>query len=177
MAAPTPHEYDGKVRHLSSPTARLAGFVLMAVGGAAVVSALLDLIRAEATWLQLASGPVLLGVGFLMVSSYEGITLNTRTRRYRNYTWMAGFRRGEWLHLPTVTRILVSPFNSAYVLRDGIAPGMTVQQHGLYRVLLSVENSRVGIVAAIAKQNEALAKAERLSQLLAVELSSTLKAG
>jgi len=168
-------QYDGRVKYLFPSTARFAGYVVLGLGGLALLNTLAELFLGEVTVLQLLSGPLFLGLGYVMLTSYEGITLDARTRRYRNYNWIAGFRQGEWVHLPEVVRITVSPYNSAYVVNDAIAPSMTVQQRGLYRVLLSIENSRVGIIAAIEKQDKALAKAELLEQVFGVEVLSTLK--
>ncbi|MCC2546671.1 hypothetical protein LJY25_09480 [Hymenobacter sp. BT175] len=168
-------QYDGRIRYSSSPAARLAGFALMVTGGLAMLSSLVGLLSSGVTFLRLLAGPSVVLVGFLMVSSYEGITLDARTKRYRVYQWILGFRHGEWQALPNVVRVTVSPFNAAYVMNDAIAPSMTVQRQGLYRVLLSIENARIGIIAAIARQDQALEKAARIASLFGVEVTSTLQ--
>ncbi|WP_133272201.1 hypothetical protein [Hymenobacter radiodurans] len=157
-------------------TARFAGFVFLGLGGFILLTSVAGLLSGEVTLIQLLAGPICLALGYAMVTSYEGITIDARTKRYTNYNWVAGFRQGEeWLHLPEVVRITVAPFNAAYVMNDSIAPSMTVQERGLYKVLLSIQNSRVGIIAAIEKQDQALIKAENLKQILGVEIASTLR--
>ncbi len=167
--------YDGLIKPLFPSAARFVGSILLGLGVFALFSTAASLISGEFTLLQLVSGPLCLALGYIMVTSYEGITLDARTRRYRNYNWIAGFRQGEWIHLPEVVRITVSPFNAAYVVSNAIAPSITVQQRGLYRVLLNIHNSRIGIIAAIQKQDKALEKAALLKQVFGVEVESTLR--
>ncbi|RSK44283.1 hypothetical protein [Hymenobacter perfusus] len=174
MASISSRSYDGKVKYLFSPAARIAGYVLVGFGMLAFLQTMYGFATDGVTFIQLLSGPACLLVGYIMLSSYEGITLDAQTRRYRTYNWLLGFRQGEWVHLPAIMRVSVAPFNAVYTLHDSIAPSMKVQQHGLYRVLLSVENSRIGIIAAIDKQEFTLQKAAELSKLFDVEMTSTL---
>ncbi|WP_044002625.1 hypothetical protein [Hymenobacter swuensis] len=175
MASISARSYDGKVKYLFSPAARIVGYVLVGFGLLAFLQTMSSFFSDGITFIQLLSGPACLLVGYVMLSSYEGITLDAQTRRYRTYNWLLGFRQGEWVHLPAVMRVSVAPFNAAYTLHDSIAPSIKVQQHGLYRVLLSVENSRIGIIAVVDKQESALQKAAVLRDIFGVEMVSTLK--
>ncbi|MDQ2794833.1 MAG: hypothetical protein M3Y12_12635 [Bacteroidota bacterium] len=139
----------------------------------ALFSSLANLFANQVTLLQLLIGPVFIALGYVMIASYEGIRLDTAFMRYRKYEWIAGYRRGEWLPLPTVVRITVAPFNASYVQHDGIAPSFVVREQGLYRVLLSVEGSRIGIIAAIDKREKALEKAGLINQLFSTEVVVT----
>ena len=170
MAEPLLSQYDGKVKPLFPSTARFAGYPIAGVGVLALISSLAQLFANQATLLQLLIGPVFIALGYVMVASYEGIRLDTAYMRYRKYDWIAGYRRGEWLPLPTVVRITVSPFDASYVQQDGIAPSFVVRERGLYRVLLSVEGSRIGIIAAIDKHDKALEKAALLNQVFGKEV-------
>jgi hypothetical protein len=158
-------QYDGKVKPLFPSTARFAGYPILVLGTLATLSSFAQLFVNEVTLLQILVGPAFVAMGYVMVTSYEGIRIDTAFMRYRKYEWIAGFRRGEWLTLPTVTRITVAPFNSTYVQQNGIAPSFVVREGGLYRVLLSIEGSRIGIIAAIDKQTKALEKADLLNQV------------
>ena len=147
-----PSQYDGKVKPLFPSTARFAGYLMLGLGIMALLSFFARLFVSEATLLQLLAGPVFTALGYVMITSYEGIRLDTAFMRYRKYEWIAGFRHGEWLNLPTVVRITVVPFDAACVQHDAIAPSFVVREAGLYRVLLSVDGSRIGIIAAIDKK-------------------------
>jgi|GEM_PF-6256676 len=100
-------QYDGRVKYLFPSTARFAGYVVLGLGGLALLNTLAELFLGEVTMLQLLSGPLFLGLGYVMLTSYEGITLDARTRRYRNYNWIAGFRRANGC---TCQRWFVLPF-------------------------------------------------------------------
>ena len=173
MEKPHYSQYDGKVKPLFPSTARVAGYLILGLGILALLSSFVQLFMRGTTLIQLLAGPVCITMGYVMISSYEGIRLDTAFMRYRKYEWVAGFRHGEWLNLPTIVRIVVVPFNGAYVQHDGIAPSFVVRDAGLYRVLLSVEGSRIGIIAAIDKQAEALRKADIMKQLFGVEVIFT----
>ena len=167
-------QYDEKVKPLFPSTARFVGYPILGVGILATLSSFAQLFVNEVPLLQLLIGPVFVGMGYVMISSHERIEIEKSFTRYRIYEWVAGFRRrGEWLTLPTVVRITVAPFNSTYVQQNGIAPSFVVREGGLYRVLLSVEGSRIGIIAAIDKQARALDKADLLKQLFATEVVFT----
>jgi len=163
-------QYDGKVKPLFPSTARFAGYPILGLGILALLSSLSQLFVNEINLLQLLIGPVFIALGYVMITSYEGIRLDTAFMRYRKYEWIAGFQHGEWLNLPTVIKITVTPYSAAYVQNDGIAPSFVVREGGLYRVLLSVEGSRIGIIAAIDKQEKALEKADLLKQTFGTEV-------
>jgi hypothetical protein len=165
--------YDGKVKPLFPSTARFAGYPILGLGILATLSSFAQLFVNEVTLLQLLIGPVCVAMGYVMIFSYEGIEIEKAFMRYRKYEWIVGFRRGDWLPLPTVVRITVAPFNSAYVQQNGIAPSFVVSEGSLYRVLLSVEGSRIGIIAAIDKQTNALEKADLLNQVFNIEVVFT----
>lgn len=166
-------QYDGKVQPLFPPTAQVAGYPILGLGALALLSSFARLVAGDATLLQLVIGPVFMALGYVMITSYEGIRLDTAYRRYRKYEWIAGFRRGEWLKLPPVVRITVAPFDGAYVQHDAIAPSFVVREAGLYRVLLSVEGARIGIIAAIDNKDQALIKAGLLQQVFGKEVLVT----
>ena len=163
-------QYDGKVKPLFPSAARAAGYPLLGLGVLALLSSFAQFFISEATLIQLLAGPVFIALGYIMITSYEGIRLDTAFMRYRKYEWIAGFRHGQWLKLPKIVQITVAPFNAAYVLQNAITPSLTVREAGLYRVLLSIEGSRIGIIAAIDKQEKALEKANLLKQVFDTEV-------
>ena len=170
MKEPQFSQYDGKVKPLFPSAARYAGYPILGLGILALLSSLAQFFVSEVTLLQLLAGPVFITMGYIMITSYEGIRLDTAFMRYRKYEWIAGFRHGEWLKLPNVVQITVAPFNAAYVIQDAVNPSFTVREDGLYRVLLSIENSRIGIIAAVDKQDQALEKANLLRQIFGTEV-------
>jgi hypothetical protein len=166
----TDHEkqqFDAKIRPQFAGPARWGGYLLTGAGAIGCVSAAADLLLTQSLdlfgWLVATA---ITATGVIMLTSYEGITIDRPGRRYRNYTWLLGWRSGEWQRLPPLTRVTLTPYTATQTYANGIAPGITVRESGQYRVLLSVQNSAVGIIAAIRPKAQAEQQAAYLSDIL-----------
>ncbi|GAB3293682.1 hypothetical protein [Hymenobacter tenuis] len=111
---------------------------------------------------------VSLAIILVVVTQYEGFTLNLTSLRYRRYTWVAGLRFGRWLPLPPIVQVTVRYVQKNHHLpldNHPAAVGFTATER-VWQVLLRVEQSPIGIVVANTQQEKALHIARTLATLL-----------
>ena len=153
------HWHQGLVAALASWLPTFFGacyFFPEGVAGAVAVATTLSLGSLGAVWTQ-----------------YEGFTLALSSRRYRRYRWVAGLRFGRWHPLPPIVQVRVRRVQQRHYLPVENYPvvlGVTATDR-VWQVLLQVEESPVGIVAAYATQAKARGIATTLAALLQIELS------
>ncbi|MBC6698352.1 hypothetical protein [Hymenobacter sp. BT190] len=116
------------------------------------------------------SGSILLAA----VTSYRGLTVDGKRRRYRFYWWILCFRLGSWQNLPAVTRVVVLPFAQRHTFAiDGPnyhqQPSVISHERG-WKVILSVADSAIGIVVKKSSRKTATKRAIELAGILGLEL-------
>jgi hypothetical protein len=107
-----------------------------------------------------------------VVTHYEGFTLELPTQRYRRYTWVAGLRFGTWHSLPAIAGVKVRYVEKRHTLpltQEPVSVGLTATERG-WQVLLQVDQSAVGIIAAQTGKE----KAEQIATTLATLLHTGL---
>jgi hypothetical protein len=107
-----------------------------------------------------------------VLTQYEGFALDLSARRYRRYTWVAGLRFGAWQPLPRIEQVKVRYVQKRHSLpldQEPVGVGLVATER-VWQVLLRVEQSPVGIVAANTKQENALRIAATLATLLQTEV-------
>lgn len=115
-----------------------------------------------------AATMVSLAIIVSVVTQYEGFTLDLPSRRYRCYIWVAGVRLGRWQPLPHIVQVTVRYVQTKHYLsseNDPVELGLIATER-VWQVLLRVEHSPVGIVAANTQHEKALRIATTLAALL-----------
>ncbi|MBC8082564.1 MAG: hypothetical protein H7Z21_05075 [Hymenobacter sp.] len=107
-----------------------------------------------------------------IITQCQSITIDFEGRYYRISTRVLGYHFGQWHTLPLITKIIVTPYVHRHRLPlterasgDPVTTEFFAHERG-YRVLLSVANSEIGIIAAWCSEKTALIRAEELSALL-----------
>ncbi|AYA36717.1 hypothetical protein D3Y59_06400 [Hymenobacter oligotrophus] len=107
-----------------------------------------------------------------VITHYEGFSVDLAKGNYRRYTWVAGLRFGKWHPLPKVVLVKVRAMRKKHALPLDTVPvpiGVVATEH-VWQVLLSVEQSMVGIVAANTRKAKAIGIAHQLGALLCTDV-------
>ncbi|GAB2949102.1 hypothetical protein GCM10027048_12600 [Hymenobacter coalescens] len=108
------------------------------------------------------------GILLAVLTHYQGFSIDLVKQRFRNFVWVAGLRFGDWRPLPKIVQVKVRAVQRKHHLPTETYPielGAVATEH-VWQVLLNVERSQIGIIAAHTKKSNALRIADELAALL-----------
>ena len=92
---------DNKTNGSSGRSSVLAGFILLGTGVALCLSG------------GFSFGGIVLLVGFLLVFTYNGVEINTETRKVRQYSKLFGlFKAGRWMSYDSYVGLTLIPMST-----------------------------------------------------------------
>ena len=112
-------------------------------------------------------------IGLIYSSTKEEFFLDTDKMQYKKGTFFLGIRTGEWVRLPQIEKVIVSPVNNTYKISDAIRPTMSFTE-SKYRVMLYVKDAVRGIIVADLGKAKAVEIAGLLSERLGVHVEEVL---
>lgn len=155
-----------KLGMLFPPAARTSGVVFILIGFYLIIYPLIS--EADS---NIYGGFLPLLIGIFMISSTNGILLNTRTKSYKSYTNIFGFKQGSWKSTapyPYIT--LLHQQVSTYAHSKSNRTAQT-SSHLYYDIYLIDSSKRHEIhIYRTKNQEEATENLHHLSDLLDVEM-------
>lgn len=161
--------FDYKRRNLFAGP-HLIGIILGVTGLFASLTPLFLDIEASLTKTLLV-GLGALFLGLLIISTYEGTSIDIDRRRQREYLACCGFRFGKWLPLPVISQVKMVPntYRSTN-MRNGISPTLSGYITDFHIFLYTSESDQPFLSYAFSKEKQARMKAEALAKRLEVPL-------
>ena len=158
-----------KKRNITSGP-HLLGIILVAVGLIALLSPLVAQPRVSLEKVYLV-GTGAMVFGFLLFTTYHGTLIDTEEKKFRNYHAVGGFKFGEWIALPIISKVRVISFTSRRTnTPNGISPTFSGTVTNYSVLLYEKHNGKPFLRFSFNKKNKAMEKADFLSAHLGVPL-------
>ena len=160
--------FNFKNRNLTSGP-HLIGLLLVLAGIFALGSQLF-LTNGSSTERELAVGTGALLIGILIISSYSGTLIAFNKKRVKEYVSIAGFKLGDWVALPDITRVRLA--SNSYISSNspnGISPTLSGKVTD-FKILLYSNTSQPIFSFNYSNKQKSIKQARLLAAALNVEL-------